>query len=136
MKKLGKDDLYQHIDQFLKDKGIDIQDAKPFGRSLQKGCQALTDTINGAQAAMEKARNRMDSGIDKMREIIHKKTAPRKKSEAPKSAPKRKKKATTAKKTTKKATPKAAANLPKTRSQKSGKKTAKKAAAKKSPRKQ
>lgn len=133
MKKLGKDDLYQHIDQFLKDKGIDIQDAKPFGRSLQKGCQALTDMINGAQAAAEKARNRMDSGIDKMREIIHKKTAPRKKSEAaPKSAPKRKKKSTA----TKKATPKAATDLPpKTRSKKSGKKTAKKAAAKKIPRK-
>ena len=107
MKKLGKDDLYQHIDQFLKDKGIDIQDAKPFGRSLQKGCQALTDTINGAQAAMEKARNRMDSGIDKMREIIHKKTASRKKSEAPKSTPKRKKKSTA----TKKATPKSATDL-------------------------
>lgn len=132
MKKLGKDDLYQHIDQFLKDKGIDIQDAKPFGRSLQKGCQALTDMINGAQAAVEKSRNRMDRGIDKMREIIHKKTAPRKKSEAPKSAPKRKKKSTA----TKKATQKAATDLPaKTRSKKSGKKTAKKAAAKKSPRK-
>lgn len=134
MKKLGKDDLYQHIDQFLKDKGIDIQDAKPFGRSLQKGCQALTDTINGAQAAMEKARNRMDSGIDKMREIIHKKTAPRKKAKkaTPKSAPKRKKKSTA----TKKAIPKTTTDLPaKTRAKKSGKKTAKKAAAKKSPRK-
>ena len=109
MKKLGKDDLYQHIDQFLKDKGIDIQDAKPFGRSLQKGCRALTDTINGAQAAMEKARGRMDSGIDKMREIIHKKTAPRKKAKkaTPKSASKRKKKSTA----TKKATPKAATDL-------------------------
>lgn len=132
MKKLGKDDLYQHIDQFLKEKGIDIQDAKPFGRSLQKGCQALTETINNAQTALEKARNRMDSGIDKMRDIIHKKTAPRKKANASKSTQKRKKKATTAKK----ATPKATADLPaKTRSKKSGKKTAKKASAKKSPRK-
>lgn len=136
MKKLGKDDLYQHVNQFLKEKGIEIQDAAPLGKGLQKGCQVLTETINSAQTTLEKASNRMDRGIDKMRDIIHKKTAPRKKAEAPKSTQKRKKKAPTAKKTTKKSTPKAVANLPKTRSKKSGKKTAKKAAAKKSPRKQ
>ncbi len=132
MKKLGKDDLYQHIDQFLKEKGIEIRDAAPLGRNLQKGCQVFTDAINNAQAALEKARNRMDSGINKMRDIVHKKTAPRKKAKAPKSAPKPKKKSTA----TKKATPKAGTDLPaKTRAKKSGKKTAKKAAAKKSPRK-
>ena len=123
MKKLGKDDLYQHIDQFLKEKGIEIRDAAPLGRSLQKGCQAFTDAINSAQAALEKARNRMDGGIDKMRDIVHKKTAPRKKAKAPKSTPKRKKKAAT-----KKTASKANATPLKTRS----KKTAKKAAAKKS----
>lgn len=91
MKKLGKDDLYRHIDQFLKEKGIELRDAAPLGRGLQKGCQAFTDAINSAQAALEKARNRMDGGIDKMRDIVHKKTAPRKKAKAPKSTPKRKK---------------------------------------------
>lgn len=129
MKKLGKDDLYQHIDQFLKEKGIEIRDSAPFGNNLKKGCQALTDAINGAQAALEKAHNRMDGGIDKMRDMIHKKTAPRKKAKAPKSTPKRKKKSPASKK----ATPKASADLPtKTRS----KKTVKKTAAKKSHRKQ
>lgn len=129
MKKLGKDDLYRHIDQFLKEKGIEIRDAAPLGRNLQKGCQVFTDAINNAQAALEKARNRMDGGIDKMRDIVHKKTAPRKKAKkaTPKSTPKRKKKAAT-KKTASKA--KASATPLKTRS----KKTAKKAAAKKSKR--
>ncbi len=135
MKKLGKDDLYQHVNQFLKEKGIEIQDAAPLGKGLQKGCQVLTETINSAQTTLEKASNRMDRGIGKMRDLIHKKTAPRK-AKAPKSTQKRKKKAPAAKKTTKKATPKAATNLPKTRSKKSGKKAAKKAAAKKSSRKQ
>lgn len=127
MKKLGKDDLYRHIDQFLKEKGIEIRDAAPLGRNLQKGCQVFTDAINNAQAALEKARNRMDGGIDKMRDIVHKKTAPRKKAKkaAPKSTPKRKKKAAT-----KKTAAKASATPLKTRS----KKTAKKAAAKKSKR--
>lgn len=125
MKKLGKDDLYQHIDQFLKEKGIEIRDAAPLGRNLQKGCQVFTDAINGAQAALEKARNRMDGGIDKMRDIVHKKTAPRKKAKAPKSTPKRKKKAAT-----KKTASKSSATSLKTRSPK----TAKKAAAKKSKR--
>lgn len=133
MKKLGKDDLYRHIDQFLKEKGIELRDAAPLGRGLQKGCQAFTDAINSAQAALEKARNRMDGGIDKMRDIVHKKTAPRKKAKAPKSTQKRKKKSTAAKKAAPK--PKTAANLPaKTRAKKSGKKAAKKAAAKKSKR--
>ncbi len=124
MKKLENDELYRHIDTFLKEKGIEIRDTAPLGNRLQAVCRLLTDTINNTQSALEKARNQMDIGIDKVRVLIHKKTAPRK--AAPKQTQKRKKKA---------AAKKTASAQPKTRSKNSTKKTSKKAA-KKTDRKQ
>jgi hypothetical protein len=103
MKKLRQNDLFNHIDQFLKDKGIEIREAAPLGSRLKTGCQLLTETINHAQGTLGKARDHMDDRLDKMRNIIHKKTAPKKTSETP---PKRAKK----KKQSKKSAPKKTAS--------------------------
>jgi len=78
MKKLKKKDLYQHIDQFLKDRGIEIRTSAPLGSRLKAGCGLLTDTINHAQEAIDAAREHMDDRLDTMRSVIHAKTAPRK----------------------------------------------------------
>ena len=83
MKKLRQNDLFNHIDQFLKDKGIEIREAAPLGSRLKTGCQLLTETINHAQGTLGKARDHMDDRLDKMRNIIHEKTAPKKASAAP-----------------------------------------------------
>ena len=80
MKKLRQNDLFKHSDQFLKDKGIEVRESAPLGSTLKTGCQILTDTINHAQVTLEKARGQMDGQLDKMRSIIHEKTAPRRKS--------------------------------------------------------
>jgi hypothetical protein len=116
MKKLRQNDLFNHIDQFLKDKGIEIREAAPLGSRLKTGCQLLTETINNAQGALGKARDHMDDHLDKMRNIIHEKTAPKKTSKTP---PKRAKK----KRQSKKSAPKKPASAKS--SQKNAPRTAK-----------
>ena len=103
MKKLKKNDLFNHIDKFLKEKGIELRETAPFGNRIKTSCTILTDTINNAQSTLGKARDHMDEHLDKMRGIIHEKTAPKepeatatKKKAKPKA---KKKKATRAKKT-------------------------------------
>ena len=118
MKKLRQNDLFNHIDQFLKDKGIEIREAAPLGSRLKTGCQLLTETINHAQGTLGKARDHMDDRLDKMRNIIHEKTAPKKTSETP---PKRAKK----KKQSKKSAPKKTASAKSSQSEE--KRTASKA---------
>ena len=134
MKKLRQNDLFKHIDKFLKDQGIEIREAAPLGSRLKTSCQILTDTINHAQGTLGKARDHMDDHLDKMRNIIHEKTAPRKPSAT---APKSKKKKPQAKKrpvkkaTKAKAKPKATGK----KSSRTAKKSTKKAPAKTAVRK-
>jgi hypothetical protein len=125
MKKLRQNDLFKHIDQFLKDQGIEIREAAPLGSRLKTGCQLLTDTINNAQSTLGKARDHMDDHLDKMRNIIHEKTAPKKASAAP---PKKTKK----KRQSKKSAPKKATSTktPKKKAPRTAKNTSKKAARK------
>ena len=118
MKKLKQNDLFKHIDQFLKDKGIEIREAAPLGSRIKTGCQILTDTINNAQSTLGKAKDHMDDHLDTMRSIIHEKTAPRK---ASKAAPKKK-----GKKAATKAKKKAKAKEPAPKKAASPKKTTKK----------
>ncbi len=128
MKKLKQNDLFKHIDQFLKDKGIEIREAAPLGSRLRTGCQILTDTINNAQSTLGKAKDNMDEHLDKMRSIIHEKTAPKK---AAKNTAKKKGGKPTAKK---KAKAKTKANKPAQKKKVSTKKAAKnKAVPKRTP---
>ena len=82
MKKLKKDDIFKHLDQFLKDRGIEVIDEGPLGNRLKTGCRILTEAIVQTQSRLDKARDGMDEGLDKMRAIIHEKTAPRGSKEA------------------------------------------------------
>jgi hypothetical protein len=76
MKKLKKDDLYKNLNGFLKEKGVELTDGA-YASRLRRGCAILTDTINFTQANLEKAKSRMDQKLDRMRQIIHEKTAPK-----------------------------------------------------------
>jgi hypothetical protein len=76
MSKVDKDEIYGHLSQFLKDKGIDLQEGA-YTRTLQKGCAVLADTINLSQQAMERAKSQIEKNLDRAREVIHQKTAPR-----------------------------------------------------------
>jgi len=75
MKPIEKDELFQHLSQFLKSKGIEMKDGSYSGR-IQKGCGLLSDVVNLTQKGMEKAKSEIDKRLDQMRQVIHEKTAP------------------------------------------------------------
>lgn len=76
MNKIDKDELYGHVQEFLKGKGVELQDGS-YARSIQQGCEILAKTINGSRDAMERAKAEADRRLDEVRQVIHEKTAPR-----------------------------------------------------------
>lgn len=77
MKKIDRDELFSHVSEFLKVKGVELQEGS-YTRTIQKGCQVLADTINLSQQAMERAKAEIDKRVEQARQAIHEKTAPRK----------------------------------------------------------
>jgi hypothetical protein len=76
MKTIQKDELYEHVRQFLKAKGIEMQDGS-YPRGIQKGCSILADAINLSQKGISQAKDQIDKNLDRMRQVIHEKTAPK-----------------------------------------------------------
>jgi hypothetical protein len=76
MKPIEKDELYEHISQFLKAKGIEMKEGS-YPKGIQKGCSILADAINLSQKGIAQAKEQIDRNLDRMREVIHAKTAPR-----------------------------------------------------------
>jgi hypothetical protein len=82
MKPIDKDELYQHLSNFLSSKGIDLKQGS-YTHRLQKGCTILTDAINLSNSGLKKAKTEVDQKLDQMRQIIHEKTAPKPQPPAP-----------------------------------------------------
>ncbi len=76
MKPIRKDELYEHLSQFLKDKGIEMKDGS-YPAAIQKGCSFLADAINLSQKGITRAKVEIDKNLEKMRQVIHEKTAPK-----------------------------------------------------------
>jgi len=76
MKQIRKDELYQHLSQFLKAKGIEMQDGS-YPTAIQKGCSFLADAINLSQKGITRAKAEIDRNLERMRQVIHEKTAPK-----------------------------------------------------------
>ena len=76
MKPIQKDELYEHLAQFLKAKGVEMKDGS-YPKAIQKGCSILADAINLSQKSITQAKERIDRNLDKMRQVIHEKTAPK-----------------------------------------------------------
>ena len=75
MKPIQKDELYEHMSQFLKAKGIEMKDGS-YPRSVKAGCSLLADAINLSQKGLSRAKDEIDKNLDRMRQVIHEKTAP------------------------------------------------------------
>jgi hypothetical protein len=80
MKPIEKDELYEHVSQFLKAKGIEMKDGS-YPRGIQKGCSILVDAINLSQKGLTQAKVQIDKNLERMRQVIHEKTAPKKTAE-------------------------------------------------------
>jgi len=76
MKPIEQNEIYDHLSQFLKGKGIDMQQGT-YTRRLQKGCSLLTDAVNLTQQGMARAKTEIDKRLEQMRQVIHEKTAPK-----------------------------------------------------------
>ena len=76
MKKIDKNELYGHVREFLKGKGVELQDGT-YSRRIQQGCHILAKTINTSRDALQRAKSEAGKRIDKVRQAIHEQTAPR-----------------------------------------------------------
>jgi hypothetical protein len=76
MKPIQKDELYAHLSQFLKAKGIEMKDGS-YPRGIQAGCSLLADAINLSQKGIKRARVEIDKNVERVRQVIHEKTAPK-----------------------------------------------------------
>jgi len=76
MKPIQKDELYDHLAEFLKAKGIEMKDGS-YPKAIQKGCSFLADAINLSQKGISQAKSQIDKNLDRMRQTIHEKTAPK-----------------------------------------------------------
>ena len=76
MKPIQKDELYEHLCQFLKNKGVEMKDGS-YPKAVQKGCSFLADAINLSQKGIAQAKGQIDKNLDRMRQVIHEKTAPK-----------------------------------------------------------
>lgn len=82
MKTIEKDELYNHLSQFLKNRGIEMKDGS-YSQRIQQGCSLLTEAVNLTQQGMQKAKGQIDKRLDQMRQVIHEKTAPKPAATAP-----------------------------------------------------
>ena len=76
MKRIKKNELFQHFGGFLKSKGIELKEGA-YTERMQKGCSLLTDAINLSQSGLERAKTEAEKKLDQMRQLIHEKTAPK-----------------------------------------------------------
>ena len=76
MKPINKDELYQHLGDFLKSKGIELKDGG-YTKRIQQSCGLLSDAINLGQSGLEKAKTETEKKIGQLRQVIHAKTAPK-----------------------------------------------------------
>jgi hypothetical protein len=75
MKTIKKDELFNHIGDFLKSKGIELK-AGSYTSRIQQGSNLLADAINAAQTTVSKTKVEVDRALDKLRQKIHESTAP------------------------------------------------------------
>jgi hypothetical protein len=76
MKPIQKDEMFAHVSQFLKGKGIELKDGS-YVEGIQKSCGILTDAVNLSQQGLERAKGEIEKRMNQMRQVIHEKTAPK-----------------------------------------------------------
>jgi ABC-type hemin transport system substrate-binding protein len=76
MKPINKDELFSHVSQFLKGKGIEFKEGS-YAQGIKKSCGFLTDAINLSQQGIQKAKTEIDKNLERVRQVIHERTAPK-----------------------------------------------------------
>ncbi|HXP60191.1 MAG TPA: hypothetical protein VN829_06845 [Dongiaceae bacterium] len=82
MKPIEKEELYAHLSDFLKNKGIELKEGS-YSNLIHNGCKVLAEAINLSQKGVRRAKSGLDGKLDEMREFIHQKTAPKRPAKPP-----------------------------------------------------
>jgi hypothetical protein len=82
MKRINKDELYQHLNDFLRLKGVELKEGS-YVQRIQKGCALLSDAVNLGQQGFVRAKAGIEKKIEQMRQVVHEKTAPKPPPNAP-----------------------------------------------------
>ena len=75
MKTIDKDELYRHLCEFLKSKGVELTDGS-YTQRIRQGCTLLTDVANTTRKTVKRAKAKADRKLDDLRQSIHEATAP------------------------------------------------------------
>ena len=89
MQTIKKDELFRNLGDFLKSKGIELNEGS-YTTRIQQGCNLLADAINATQTTVKKTKVKVDGALDKLRQSIHETTAPKPPPAATKSRPAKK----------------------------------------------
>lgn len=76
MKKIDKNELYQTLRDFLKSKGISLDDGA-YTQRIQQGVNLVADAVNTTQNAVGRAKVKVEKTVDRLRQSVHQATAPR-----------------------------------------------------------
>ena len=76
MKPINKDEIYEHLSSFLRNRGIELKEGA-YSRGIQQTCNFLTDSINLSQEGVQRARVEFEKSLARMRQAIHERTAPK-----------------------------------------------------------
>ena len=76
MNKIDHEELFGSVKNFLKSKGIDLQEGT-YSQRIRQGCGLLADSINLSHKAWTSAKNTVDEQLGKLRQTIHEQTAPK-----------------------------------------------------------
>lgn len=75
MKTIDKDELYRHLCEFLKAKGVQLTEGA-YTQRIRQGCTLLTDVANTTRKTVKRAKVKADQKLDGLRQSIHEATAP------------------------------------------------------------
>jgi hypothetical protein len=76
MKTIKKDELFRNLGDFLKSKGIELNDGNYTAR-VRQGCNLLSEAINATQKTVRTAKAQVDDTLEKLRRSVHEATAPK-----------------------------------------------------------
>lgn len=76
MKRIAKEELFTHVSGFLAKKGVELKEGS-YSRRIHQGCGILADLVNMSQDGLESAKKTADEQLEKLRQVIHEKTAPK-----------------------------------------------------------
>ena len=76
MKPIQKSELYGHLSGFLRSRGVDLKEGS-YSQAIQRSCGILADVVNLGQQGLDRAKTELDKNLERMRQSIHEKTAPK-----------------------------------------------------------